>query len=145
MFLKVPSSFRRYRSRPSHTSKHDMTTPTPAATLGVAPAHRDTTPTRGIAVQPRTSLPATVRNAERSTQSVRPPIARAPNAFRTTLDAMGERILEKKEVVFAIKQGSTAQDIAGRFGIRQGSDAFKTLVCRVDNQRIAVMCRSLGL
>ena len=128
-----------------------MTTATDAATLGCTPARSLTTSTRSVTIQPHTS-PETVQNGERPTQPVQTSnarihiqTARAPNEFLAELNRLERMALDGPRVAWAIDDGGSAPEIASRHGIRQSSDAYRTLVCRVENRRIEILCRSLGL
>lgn len=109
-----------------------MTTFAVAAPTPIASSPRPTTaPTRNTTTQPSATSPDTVRNA--------------PNAFMAKLDALARVTLDGPRVAWAIQEGQSAPDIASRYGIRQGSDAYTMLVGRVESRRTEVLCRSLGL
>lgn len=101
-----------------------MTTFAVAAPTPITPSPRRSTPqVRGSAPtdQPR---PETVRNEDRSTQ--------APNAFLARLDELGMAIIERPQVTSAIEQGNSAPAIASKYGIRQGSEAYRVLESRIE-------------
>ncbi len=122
-----------------------MTTFAVAAPAPITDAPRRSTPaTPTIGDHSRRPPPETVRNEARSTQAARPSIhpahtetAQGANAFLARMDEMGRVILEGREVSWAIEQGLSAPDIASRYGIRQGSDAYRTLEHRVEATRRA--------
>ena len=109
-----------------------MTTFAVAAPPPIASSPRPTTaPTRNTTTQPSATSPDTVRNA--------------PNAFMAKLDALARVTLDGPRVAWAIQEGQSAPDIASRYGIRQGSDAFKMLESRVEARRLAAIGDGLGV
>ncbi len=96
-----------------------MTTFFVAAPPPIARSQRSSTPpSSGITPQSRNTPPATVGNA--------------PNAFLARLDELAKVVLEGQQVAWAIQQGKSAPEIASRYGIRQGSEASRTLEHRVE-------------
>ena len=99
-----------------------MTTFAVAAPPPIAPSQRPATPTsQNTTQESRHVSPETVSNA--------------PNAFLARLDELAKENLEGPQVGGAIEQGRSAPEIASRYGIRQGSDAYKTLESRVEARR----------
>ncbi len=91
--------------------------------------------------------PTSISNQDRSTQ-VAPPertaTAHAPNAFLAKMDEMGKGILNKPQVTWAIGQGMSAREIAARYGIWRGGDAYKALENRVEARRLDAVGDGLG-
>ncbi len=123
-----------------------MTTFAVAAPPPITHSPRHPTPESQDTPSPAIS-PTSISNQDRSTQVVPPEriaTAHAPNAFLAKMDEMGKGILNEPRVAWAIGQGMSAREIAGKYGIWQGGDAYKALANRVEARHLDAVGGGLG-
>lgn len=129
-----------------------MTTFTVAAPTPIASSvrpftpqtQRTTTPSRGVSPTTVGNSNGAMQGAQPSTDTARTETSHEPNAFLTRMDELAQVILDGPQVTWAIEQGMSAAEIAGKYGIRQGGDAFTALKSRVEARRLGAAGDGLG-